>query len=81
MPRGSRAKCAEKQKPQASAIEAGYEEQGLPNGAAAPRAWATVNKESGWGRKEQWRSRTCFSRHKKPIQAGFGQTCCRFPRG
>lgn len=44
MPRGSRAKCAEKQKPQVSAIEAGYEEQGLPSGADAPRAWATLNK-------------------------------------
>jgi hypothetical protein len=51
MPRGSKAKYTEKQKRQASAIEAGYEDKGLPKEAAEARAWATVNKQSGGGEK------------------------------
>ena len=51
MPRGSKAKYTEKQKRQASAIEAGYEEKGLSKDTAEARAWATVNKQSGGGEK------------------------------
>ena len=50
MPRGDKAKYTDKQKRQAQHIEEGYEERGVPEGEAARRAWATVNKESGGGK-------------------------------
>ncbi len=40
-----------KQKRQANHIEASYESRGLGTGAAKRRAWATVNKISGGGKK------------------------------
>lgn len=41
----------DKQKRQAEHIEEGYRERGVPKKAAERRAWATVNKESGGGKK------------------------------
>ena len=40
-----------KQKRQAEHIEEGYEHRGVPEGEAERRAWATVNKETGGGKK------------------------------
>jgi len=51
MPRGSKAKYTTKQKRQARHIEAGYEHRGVRSKEAARRAWATVNKETGGGKK------------------------------
>jgi hypothetical protein len=51
MPRGSRAKYTAKQKRKARHIEEGYEERGIRPKEAARRAWATVNKESGGGKR------------------------------
>jgi len=51
MPRGDKAKYTEKQKRQAEHIEEGYEERGVSEDEAERRAWATVNKMSGGGRK------------------------------
>jgi plasmid stabilization system protein ParE len=51
MPRGSKAKYTAKQKRKARHIEEGYEDRGLRPKEAARRAWATVNKESGGGKK------------------------------
>jgi hypothetical protein len=51
MPRGSKAAYTAKQKRQARHIEEGYERRGLSPKTAAKRAWATVNKISGGGRK------------------------------
>lgn len=51
MPRGSKSKYSEKQKRQAEHIEEGYEHRGVPRREAARRAWATVNKSSGGGKK------------------------------
>ena len=51
MPRGDKAKYTDKQKRQARHIEAGYEERGVPEKEAERRAWATVNKSSGGGKK------------------------------
>jgi plasmid stabilization system protein ParE len=51
MPRGSKAKYTDKQKRQAEHIEEGYEERGVPEEEAERRAWATVNKGSGGGKK------------------------------
>ena len=51
MPRGSKAKYTDKQKRQAEHIEEGYEKRGVPEDEAEARAWATVNKMSGGGKK------------------------------
>ncbi|HEY3916928.1 MAG TPA: plasmid stabilization protein [Stellaceae bacterium] len=51
MARGSKAAYSKKQKRQAQHIEEGYEERGVGEGEAERRAWATVNKMTGGGRK------------------------------
>jgi hypothetical protein len=51
MPRGSKAAYTEKQKRQAEHIEQGYEQRGVGTEEAERRAWATVNKVSGGGKK------------------------------
>lgn len=51
MPRGDKGAYTDKQKRQAEHIEEGYEDSGLSSKEAARRAWATVNKESGGGKK------------------------------
>jgi len=51
MARGSKQKYTDKQKRQAEQIEEGYEERGLSEKEAERRAWATVNKMSGGGKK------------------------------
>ena len=51
MPRGDKGKYTDKQKRQAEHIEEGYEDRGVSKKEAEARAWATVNKESGGGKK------------------------------
>jgi hypothetical protein len=51
MPRGDKSKYTEKQKRQARDIEKGYEKRGVADGEAARRAWATVNKMTGGGKR------------------------------
>lgn len=51
MPRGDKSAYSDKQKRQAEHIEEGYEHRGVPEGEAERRAWATVNKETGGGKK------------------------------
>jgi plasmid stabilization system protein ParE len=51
MPRGDKDAYTDKQKRQAEHIEEGYEERGVPEEEAERRAWATVNKSSGGGKK------------------------------
>ncbi len=51
MPRGDKSNYTEKQKRQAEHIEEGYEERGVPEDEAERRAWATVNKMTGGGKK------------------------------
>lgn len=51
MPRGDKSSYTDKQKRQAEHIEEGYKERGVSEKEAAGRAWATVNKESGGGKK------------------------------
>ena len=51
MPRGDKSSYTEKQKRQAEHIEEGYEKRGVSRKEAESRAWATVNKESGGGKK------------------------------
>ena len=51
MPRGDKSAYTDKQKRKAEHIEEGYEDRGVGKDEAARRAWATVNKESGGGKK------------------------------
>src|SRR5436853_401431 len=51
MPRGDKSSYSSKQKRRAEHIEEGYEKRGVRSKEAARRAWATVNKESGGGKK------------------------------
>lgn len=51
MPRGDKSKYTDKQERQAEHIEEGYEKRGVPKKEAESRAWATVNKISGGGKK------------------------------
>ena len=51
MPRGDKSAYTDKQKRQAEHIEEGYEARGMPEAEAAGRAWATVNKMTGGGKK------------------------------
>ena len=51
MPRGDKIELHDKQKRQARHIEEGYEDRGVSEKGAERRAWATVNKETGGGKK------------------------------
>jgi hypothetical protein len=51
MPQGDKSSYADKQKRQAEHIEARYEKRGISPVNAEARAWATVNKLTGGGKK------------------------------
>jgi len=51
MPRGDKSAYSTKQKRQAEHIEEGYERKGTSKKEAERRAWATVNKQTGGGKK------------------------------
>lgn len=51
MPQGDKSSYTDKQKRQARHIEKGYEDKGLSEKEAERRAWATVNKQDGGGKK------------------------------
>jgi plasmid stabilization system protein ParE len=51
MPRGDKSSYTGKQRRQAEHIEEGYEKRGVKKKEAQRRAWATVNKETGGGKK------------------------------
>ncbi|MGA2248321.1 MAG: plasmid stabilization protein [Verrucomicrobiota bacterium] len=51
MPQGDKSGYTDKQKRQAEHIEKGYENRGTGVGEAKRRAWASVNKMTGGGKK------------------------------
>ncbi len=51
MPRGDKSAYTDKQVRQAEHIEESYEKRGVSEKDAESRAWATVNKETGGGKK------------------------------
>lgn len=51
MPQGDKSAYTDKQKRKAAHIEKSYEDRGLSEKEAKRRAWATVNKEDGGGKK------------------------------
>ena len=57
MPRGDKSSYTSKQKRQAEHIEEGYERKGVSKKTAEKRAWATVNKLDGGGKKKTARKK------------------------
>lgn len=51
MPRGDKSAYTDKQVRKAEHIEESYEKRGVPDDEAKRRAWATVNKDDGGGKK------------------------------
>lgn len=51
MPRGDKSAYTGKQQRQAEHIEEGYKKRGVDEDTAEKRAWATVNKMTGGGKK------------------------------
>ena len=51
MPRGDKSKYTDKQDRKAEHIAEGYEKRGVSKDEAERRAWATVNKDDGGGKK------------------------------
>jgi plasmid stabilization system protein ParE len=51
MPQGSKEAYTDKQKRQAQHIEEGYKKEGVSEKEAEARAWATVNRQDGGGKK------------------------------
>lgn len=51
MPRGDKSKYTPKQERKAEHIADSYEHRGVPEEEAERRAWATVNKDDGGGKK------------------------------
>jgi len=51
MPRGDKSKYTDKQERMADHIAEGYEKRGVSGKEAERRAWATVNAETGGGKK------------------------------
>jgi hypothetical protein len=51
MPRGDKRSYSAKQKRTAAHIEKGYKKRGVRSGEAKRRAWATVNKMTGGGKR------------------------------
>lgn len=51
MPRGDKSAYTDKQERKADHIAEGYEKRGLSEKEAERRAWATVNKDDGGGKK------------------------------
>ena len=51
MPRGDKSKYTDKQDRKAAHIERSYESRGVPEKEAERRAWATVNKDDGGGKR------------------------------
>jgi plasmid stabilization system protein ParE len=51
MPRRDKSAYTDKQQRKAEHIEEKYEQRGLPEEEAERRAWATVNKQDGGGKK------------------------------
>ena len=69
MPRGDKSRYTDKQKRQAEHIEESYERRGVSEGEAERRAWATVNKMSGGGRKPGGSGRGRAT-NKTPVKKG-----------
>jgi plasmid stabilization system protein ParE len=68
MPRGDKSAYTDKQKRKAEHIEDGYKRRGVGSREAERRAWATVNRQDGGGKKAgsgRRRGTKSSSRHRR----------------
>jgi plasmid stabilization system protein ParE len=72
MPRGDKSAYSNKQKRQAEHIEESYKKRGVSSKTAAGRAWATVNKETGGGKKGGAKKKTATKSSGRKIAAKKG---------
>src|SRR3954464_11539085 len=70
MPRGDKSKYTDKQERKADHIAEGYEERGVSEKEAERRAWATVNKDDGGGKKEGGSGRGAHTGHPAAHKGG-----------
>jgi plasmid stabilization system protein ParE len=70
MPRGDKLKYTNKQERKAEHIEKGYEKQGVEKKEAERRAWATVNKDDGGGKKPGGSGRGKSTGHRAAHKGG-----------
>jgi plasmid stabilization system protein ParE len=78
MPQGDKSSYTDKQKRRADHIEESYEKRGTPKKEAESRAWATVNKETGGGKKSgsgrgKAENRSASSRGGKAHESGSAE--------
>jgi plasmid stabilization system protein ParE len=73
MPRGDKSKYTDKQERKADHIAEGYEEKGVSEKEAERRAWATVNKDDGGGKKQGGSGRGKDTGH--PAARKGGEKC------
>ena len=70
MPRGDKSKYTDKQERKADHVAESYEERGLSEKEAERRAWATVNKDDGGGKKPGGSGRGKETRHPAAHEGG-----------
>jgi plasmid stabilization system protein ParE len=70
MPRGEKSKYTDKQERKADHIAEGYEKQGVGKKEAERRAWATVNKDDGGGKKPGGSGRGAHTGHPAAHEGG-----------
>ncbi|WP_375456639.1 plasmid stabilization protein [uncultured Methylobacterium sp.] len=79
MPQGDKGKYTDKQIRKAEHIADSYEKRGVPESDAEARAWATVNKDDGGGRKPGGSGRARVTGHPAAHAGGEkgGASACR----
>jgi len=70
MRRGDKSKYTDKQERKAEHIEEGYKKQGVGKKEAERRAWATVNKDDGGGKKPGGSGRGKITGHPAAKEGG-----------
>lgn len=83
MPRGDKAKYTDKQDRKAEHIAESYEQRGVPADEAERRAWATVNKDDGGGKRPGGSGRGNVTGHPaahKGGRIGGAASATRLPR-
>jgi plasmid stabilization system protein ParE len=71
MPQGDKSAYTDKQKRKAEHIEEGYEKRGVSTREAERRAWATVNKQDGGGKRS---GSAAGSRKGQSARSGSGKS-------
>jgi len=78
MPRGDKSKYTDKQERKADHIAESYEDRGVSEKEAERRAWATVNKDDGGGKKAGGAGQGKRTGHPAAHKGGEkgGKACC-----